>query len=163
MYRSESSDRSVHEIVSGVSGDTQNMQLKDSPSLTESELRQLEAWNDATTQNFPQDVFVPQLVASQAVATPDAVAVVKDDQKLTYKELNERANQLAHYLQACGVQPDNPAAVHFRDVEIAFLIDAEAVDAPEAPGEIAPRSPGIQKMAVQIVLQHFGGAAVECP
>jgi amino acid adenylation domain-containing protein len=105
MYRSESSDRSDNETVSGISGNGKEMQRADSPSLTESEWQQLQAWN-ATTQNFPQDVFVPQLVALQAATTPDATAVVKGDQRLSYRELNERANQLAHYLRACGVQPN---------------------------------------------------------
>ncbi|HEV2663239.1 MAG TPA: AMP-binding protein, partial [Ktedonobacteraceae bacterium] len=102
MYRS---DRSDNGIVSGVSGNGEGTQWAAAPSLTENELQQLQVWN-ATAQNFPQDVFVPQLVALQAAATPDATAVVKEDQRLSYRELNERANQLAHYLRTCGVQPD---------------------------------------------------------
>ena len=105
MYRSESSDRSDNGIVSSVSRNGKGTQSAASPSLNESELQQLQVWN-ATTQNFPQDVFVPQLVALQAATTPDATAVVKENQRLSYRELNERANQLAHYLRACGVQPD---------------------------------------------------------
>ena len=73
--------------------------------LTEIERRQLAAWN-TTQQNYPQDVCVHQLVARQAAATPDAVAVVMGDQILSYRELNERANQLGHLLQTMGVGPD---------------------------------------------------------
>src|SRR5690348_7599776 len=73
--------------------------------LTESEQRQLAAWN-ATQQNYSRDVCVPQLVTGQAAATPGAVALVAGDQQLTYRELNQRANQLAHFLQELGVGPN---------------------------------------------------------
>ena len=53
-----------------------------------------------------RDACIPQLVAMQAAATPDAVALVAGDQILSYRELNQRANQLAHYLQALGVRPN---------------------------------------------------------
>src|SRR5258708_3120062 len=57
-------------------------------------------------QNFPHDICVPQLIARKAAATPEAVAVMFGEQKLTYRELNQRANQLANYLQALGVGPN---------------------------------------------------------
>ena len=43
---------------------------------------------------------------TQVEKTPDAVAVVFEDQQLTYRELNKRANQLAHYLRKLGVGPE---------------------------------------------------------
>ncbi len=49
---------------------------------------------------------VAQLVARQAAAVPDAVALLDGNVTLSYKELNERANQLAHMLQEAGVQPN---------------------------------------------------------
>src|SRR3989440_6167793 len=75
------------------------------PLLTESEQHQLAAWS-ATHQSYPGTAFVPHLVAGQATATPDAVALVAGHQRLTYRELNQRANQLAHYLQTLGVHPN---------------------------------------------------------
>jgi len=75
------------------------------PLLTESEQHQLAAWN-ATEQNYSQDACVPHLVAAQAAATPGAVALVAGHQRFTYRELNQRANQLAHYLQTLGVRPN---------------------------------------------------------
>src|SRR2546421_2162933 len=75
------------------------------PLLTESEQHQLAAWS-ATHQSYPGTAFVPHLVAGQATATPDAVALVAGHQRLTYRELNQRANQLAHYLQTLGVRPN---------------------------------------------------------
>ncbi|MGI9059684.1 MAG: non-ribosomal peptide synthetase [Ktedonobacteraceae bacterium] len=77
----------------------------DTSSLSQSALQQLTAWN-ATEKDYLQDTCIPQLVAMQAEATPDAVALVMGTQLLSYKELNQRANQLAHYLQALGVGPN---------------------------------------------------------
>ena len=75
------------------------------PLLTESEQQQWDAWN-ATQRNYPRDACVPHLVAGQAAITPGAVALVAGNQRLTYRELNQRANQLAHYLQTLGVGPN---------------------------------------------------------
>ncbi|WP_199275650.1 AMP-binding protein, partial [Pseudomonas corrugata] len=46
-----------------------------------------------------------------AMAQPDAVAVVHEDQTLTYAQLNARANQLAHSLLAVGIRPDDRVAI----------------------------------------------------
>jgi amino acid adenylation domain-containing protein len=80
--------------------------LKNLPLLTPAEKQQiLVEWN-GTKADYPQDRCIHQLFEQQAERTPDAVAVVFEDQKLTYRELNERANKLAHYLQQLGVQPE---------------------------------------------------------
>jgi amino acid adenylation domain-containing protein len=55
---------------------------------------------------YPRDKSVPQLVAAQAAATPDAVAVVAGDRRLTYGELNTRSNQFAWHLRSLGVGSD---------------------------------------------------------
>ena len=74
--------------------------------LTESESRQLLVeWNETQT-DYPQDKCIPELFEKQVVLSPDAVAVVFEDQQLTYSELNCLANQLAHYLQSLGVSTD---------------------------------------------------------
>ncbi|MEH2114379.1 amino acid adenylation domain-containing protein [Nostoc sp.] len=76
------------------------------PMLTEFEQQQLLVdWND-TQSNYPQDKSIHQLFEAQVERTPDAVAVVYENQYLTYRELNSRANQLAHYLKSLGVKAD---------------------------------------------------------
>ena len=60
-------------------------------------------WNN-TTASFPSDRCMHQLVAEQAARTPDAVALVTEDVRLTYAQLNRRANQFAHYLISLGFQ-----------------------------------------------------------
>ncbi|MGH2506810.1 MAG: non-ribosomal peptide synthetase [Ktedonobacteraceae bacterium] len=67
-------------------------------------------WN-TTQQDYPQNTCIHQLIAYQATTTPNAVALRAGQQTLNYRELNQRANQLAHYLQALGVGPDIPVAL----------------------------------------------------
>ncbi|MEH2077515.1 MAG: amino acid adenylation domain-containing protein [Nostoc sp.] len=81
-------------------------QISQLPILTPSEQQQLLVeWND-TQVDYPQDKCIHQLFEKQVERTPDAVAVVFDNQQLTYHELNCRANQLAHYLRSLGVSAD---------------------------------------------------------
>jgi len=73
--------------------------------LTETERHQLLLeWND-TEVEYPQQC-IHQLFEAQVERTPDAVAVVFEDQQLTYGELNNRANQLANYLRSLGVKSE---------------------------------------------------------
>jgi amino acid adenylation domain-containing protein len=83
-----------------------NQNLANLSILTPAERHQiLTEWNDTST-DYPQDKCIHQLFEEQVERTPDAIAVSFQDQQLTYRELNNRANQLAHYLQNLGVKPD---------------------------------------------------------
>ncbi|ARV58862.1 hypothetical protein BZZ01_09635 [Nostocales cyanobacterium HT-58-2] len=80
--------------------------LSDFCLLSKAEQHQLLIeWND-TQAEYPQDRCIHQLFEAQVERTPNAVAIVFEDQQLTYQELNIRANQLAHYLQSLGVGPE---------------------------------------------------------
>ena len=80
--------------------------LSNLPLLTPTErLTLLVSWNDTQT-DYPQDKCVHQLFEAQVERTPDAIAVVFENQQLSYRELNNRANFLAHYLQQLGVKPE---------------------------------------------------------
>jgi amino acid adenylation domain-containing protein len=70
----------------------------------------LHGWN-ATAAPWPQDACLHELFQAQAARTPDAVAVVHGDQRLTYAQLDARANGLAHQLRGLGVGPDDRVAV----------------------------------------------------
>ncbi|BAU65716.1 amino acid adenylation domain-containing protein [Stanieria sp. NIES-3757] len=74
--------------------------------LTAAEKQQLLVeWNN-TEVKYPQDQCIHQLFEAQVEKNPDAVAVIFENQQLTYQELNTRANQLAHDLQKLGVKPE---------------------------------------------------------
>jgi amino acid adenylation domain-containing protein len=77
------------------------------PLLEETESQQLiTEWNQ-TKADYPQSKCFHQLFEDQAAATPDRPALRFDDTVLTYRDLNERANQLAHFLRSRGVGPDS--------------------------------------------------------
>jgi amino acid adenylation domain-containing protein len=81
-------------------------QITELPQLTTAERQQLLVeWNQ-TQIEYPQDACIHQLFEAQVERTPEAVAIVFENQQLTYRELNCRANQLAHHLQSLGVKPD---------------------------------------------------------
>ncbi|RPK10893.1 non-ribosomal peptide synthetase [Priestia endophytica] len=86
--------------------------------LSELEQQQLEEWND-TTIAYPRENVIHKLFEEQVNRTPDKVAVVDENQQLTYRELNEKANQLAHYLQKCGIRAESLVGLYFhRSVEM---------------------------------------------
>lgn len=66
--------------------------------------RLLVEWNDTRTE-FPENISVSQLFEAQVARTPDATALLVAGERLTYSELNRRANQLAWRLRALGVGP----------------------------------------------------------
>ncbi|MEO8210865.1 MAG: amino acid adenylation domain-containing protein, partial [bacterium] len=71
--------------------------------LTEEEKNKiLIDWNN-TKHDFPKDKTVSKLFEEQVEKTPDSIAVELDNKTLTYKELNERSNQVANYIQKLGV------------------------------------------------------------
>jgi amino acid adenylation domain-containing protein len=67
--------------------------------------RLLYEWND-TKAEYPRDKCVHELFEAQVDRTPDAIAVVYEGESLTYREVNRRANQLAHRLRKLGVGPE---------------------------------------------------------
>ena len=84
------------------------------PLLPESEQQLLAQWNQTATQassvaflDQGLDQCLHQWVETQVTRSPDAVAVMFEQQHLTYRQLNQKANQLAHYLQSLGVGPDS--------------------------------------------------------
>jgi amino acid adenylation domain-containing protein len=97
------------------------------PLLTEAQRHQLLVeWND-TEPEYPQDKCIHQLFEAQVEQTPDAVAVVFEEQQLTYRELNCRANCLARLLvMEQGVGPDTIVTL-LAERSIDFLIAMMAV------------------------------------
>lgn len=74
--------------------------------LSNAERRKLLVEFNDTRTDYPKDLCIHQLIEQQVERTPDNVAVIFEDQQLTYRELNARSNQLAHYLQTLGVGPE---------------------------------------------------------
>ncbi|HEY9659312.1 MAG TPA: amino acid adenylation domain-containing protein, partial [Allocoleopsis sp.] len=85
--------------------------LSQLPVLTASEQQLFQDWNQ-TQKTFPQVAGIHHLFEAQVDATPDAIAVIWQDQSLTYTELNQKANQLAHYLRSLGIQPEQRVGLY---------------------------------------------------
>ena len=83
-----------------------HQQVSQLPLLTEVEQQQLLFdWNETQT-DYPSEQCIHELFEEQVARTPNAVAVVFEEEQLTYEQLNCRANQLAHYLRSQGVGAD---------------------------------------------------------
>ena len=82
------------------------------PLMTEAELRQLVvAFNDTAAKHPPTEGF-HRLFEAQVKKTPDAIAVVFEDEQLSYKDLNVMSNRLARYLRRHGVGAETPVALY---------------------------------------------------
>ncbi|MEH2050562.1 amino acid adenylation domain-containing protein [Nostoc sp.] len=120
------------------------------PLLTQFEEQQLLVeWNN-TQVDYPQDKCIHQLFEEQVERTPDAVAVVFENQQLTYHELNCRANQLAHYLRSLGVKPDTLVGIC---VERSLEMVVGLLGILKAGGAYVPLDPEYPKDRLSFMLE----------
>jgi amino acid adenylation domain-containing protein len=105
LYRRERIERmTVHleNILESIVADP-GRRLSELPVLSAAEEQQLLIdWNN-TAVSYPSGQFIHELFEAQAEATPDGVALVFETERLTYRELNEQSNRVAHYLRDAGV------------------------------------------------------------
>jgi len=103
LFHTDTASRMLGHFQSLLRGVVENPehQLSQLPILTPAERQQLLGWNE-TRRDF-NDKCIHELFEAQVERTPDAIAVVFENKQLTYCELNQRANQLAHFLQKLGV------------------------------------------------------------
>ena len=111
-----------HQLVIGIISHP-DQSVSSLPMLTDAEYHQVvHEWND-TAVDFGEPETIHTLFEQQVERTPDAIALVFEDEQLTYQELNERANQLAHHLIELGVQADTLVAVLMeRSVEVVVSL-----------------------------------------
>jgi amino acid adenylation domain-containing protein len=94
-----------------IEGADPSLRLSELPLLTAPERQQVVAdWND-TRADYPTGVCLHDLVAAQAERTPDSIAVVGETERLTYRELMDRAAGIAAHLQTLGVGPEARAGL----------------------------------------------------
>jgi amino acid adenylation domain-containing protein len=92
-------------LLEGIVADSEQ-RLSALPLLTDRERRQLLVEWSGALADVPKDLCIHQLFEAQVARTPDAVAVISENQRLTYAALDQRANQLAQHLQTLGVGPE---------------------------------------------------------
>ena len=120
------------------------------PLLTEAEIeQQLIEWNDSGVE-YPRNLTLHQLFESQADATPDAIALVYEDEQLTYRQLNERANALAEQLRQFGVGPETVVAVCF-ERSLNLVVSLFAIL--KAGGAYLPLDPAYPRERLRFMLE----------
>ncbi|ARL89915.1 non-ribosomal peptide synthetase [Burkholderia pseudomallei] len=98
-------------LLEGMTAGAADQTIVGLPLLDEAERKQVVyEWN-ATERDYPIEQCIHQLFEAQVDRKPEAIALTFDGQRLSYAELNARANRLAHYLQARGVGPDRLVAL----------------------------------------------------
>jgi amino acid adenylation domain-containing protein len=139
-------------LLQGVAADAER-QLSDLPIMTPAEFEQvISAWNE-TTLDFPQDQCIHTLFESQVERTPGAVAVYSAVEQVTYRELDQRANQLAHYLQGLGVGPEVLVGLCMgRSVEMIVALLAVL----KAGGAYVPLDPESPQQRLSFMLEDAG-------
>lgn len=109
LFADETIDRLLKSFVMYMADTLQDPDktIKNISMITEEEKRIiLHDFND-TKAEYPKDKTIVDLFEEQVEKTPDDVAVVYEEQQLTYKQLNKKANQVAHRLRKLGVKPDD--------------------------------------------------------
>ncbi|MHC5755327.1 MAG: non-ribosomal peptide synthetase [Nostoc sp.] len=106
-------------------------------------------WND-TKRDYSGNKCFHQLFEAQVEETPDANALVFDDEQLSYKELNIRSNQLAHYLKKLGVVPDVLVGIY---VERSLVMIIALLGILKAGGAYLPLDPSLPQERLNFILE----------
>ncbi|MCF5710655.1 amino acid adenylation domain-containing protein, partial [Pseudomonas syringae] len=125
--------------------------------LPEQERHQLMVEFNATTLDYPLEQTIHGLFEAQVERTPQAVAVVHGDVRLSYRELNNRANQLAHHLRDIGVKPDSRVAICVERTE-SMVVGLLAIL--KAGGGYMPLDPAYPADRIAYMLQDSAPTAV---
>ncbi|AGY58438.1 non-ribosomal peptide synthetase [Gloeobacter kilaueensis] len=122
------------------------------PLLTAQEIQLFSQWN-ATDRDYPRHLCIHQLFEQQVERTPEATALVWGKEKLSYRELNHRANQLAHHLQSLGVGAEVPVGICLeRSPELIVSLLAVL----KAGGAYLPLDPAYPSERLAFMIQDAG-------
>lgn len=125
------------------------------PILTAQDKRKLLIEWNGTRTDYPHDKTLHQLFEEQAARTPQNIAIIFEEKKLTYRELNEKSNQLAHYLRKQGVSTETLVAICLdRCLEMVIAILAIL----KAGGAYVPIDPKQPNKRVQFILEDTKAA-----
>jgi amino acid adenylation domain-containing protein len=140
LFKPETIERMAghwQKLLEGIVADS-NQPIDALTLLTDAEWQeQVVEWN-ATQTAYPQNRCLHELFEEQVERTPEAVSIAFEQEQLTYRELNQRANQLAHHLVNLGVTPDTLVALLI-ERSIEFVVAILAVF--KAGGAFLPLDP----------------------
>lgn len=137
-------------LLRGIVADTKRP-LTTLPLISDAERRTLLIeWNQ-TQVDYPREARVHELFEAQAARTPDAIALAFKDKKLTYRELDRRANQLARFLQKRGVGPEVLVGV---GVERSLELLLSLLGVLKAGGAYVPMDPTYPKERLAYLIRE---------
>ena len=123
--------------------------------LTDAEQHQLlVAWNQ-TQRDYPRETCAHHLIEAQAERAPQAVALVYEDEQLSYQELNSRANQLANHMRARGVRPEVVVAIC---LERSFEMIVAVLAVLKTGGAYVPLDPTYPRERLAFIAEDAGVA-----
>ena len=123
------------------------------PLITAAELLQLQCWNQTQT-DYPDDKTLVDIFEEQVAKNPQNIAVVFESQQLTYQQLNQKANQLAHYLlKNHQIQPDTLIGI---SVERSLEMIIGLLGILKAGGAYVPIDPNYPPERIQFMLEDSG-------
>jgi bacitracin synthase 3 len=113
LYKAETVARIVRHYIRVIKEITENPQrkLKEIDILTETEKNQILHEFNNTQVDYPKDKTIQEFFEEQVEKTPGKVALVYEEQQITYQELNKKANQLARVLIENGITPNTIVAI----------------------------------------------------
>ncbi|PSF37373.1 non-ribosomal peptide synthase [Aphanothece hegewaldii CCALA 016] len=120
--------------------------------LTPNEQQFLREWNNTHTK-YPQERCFHQLFEQQVEKTPDAIAVVFEQETLTYRELNEKANQLAQYLLNLGVKSESIIGIY---LERSLLMVITLLGILKSGSVYVPLDPTYPKERITFMIEDSG-------
>ncbi|MDJ0843510.1 amino acid adenylation domain-containing protein [Crocosphaera sp.] len=121
--------------------------------LTPEEENQILRESNKTARDYPKDKSIHQLFEEQVKRTPKAIAIVYKNEKITYQELNNKANQLAYYLRKLGIKADSLVGICL-DHSIEMLIGLLGVL--KAGGAYVPLDPNYPASRLNYMLTDSG-------
>lgn len=136
-------------LLEGIAANS-HLSINDLPLLAEAEQHTLVKWNDTIKRYDDAGKSLHALFEAQVDRDPGAVALVFEEQELTYAELNARANRLAHYLRDCGVGPDVLVGV-CADRSIEMVVGLYGIL--KAGGAYVPFDPQYPQERLQFMLE----------
>ncbi len=127
--------------------------LRDLNALSESERQLIVSGFNDTKRSYSLGHSICSLFEEQVRLRPNQVAIICEDKQLTYRELNSRANQLAHYLVKLGVGPEVPVGLCLdRSVELIVAM----LGILKAGGAFVPLDPSVPPSRHQMILEDAG-------
>jgi amino acid adenylation domain-containing protein len=138
-----------HRLLEGIVADS-GRRMFTLPLLSEPERRQLVVEWNSTGKEYPINQCLHGLFETQIERTPNSVAVICGNRQLSYRELDERSNQVAHYLRERGVKPDVSVAICLhRCTELVVLI----LGILKAGGAYVPLDPEYPEARLQLMIR----------